>query len=109
MRRSILHAAVFTVALGAVPAQASVVFFSNDAAGFAAAMATNISLGVEDFESSTLALASIQAMPDPLVQSVANTPYPTGLTKPVTVQANTLGGFANTTSPHGTNGLFAAS
>jgi hypothetical protein len=106
MRRSIFHAAVITVALGAAPAQASVIFFSNNAAGFAAAMAGNSSLGVEDFEGSTL-LAGVQAMNDPLVQGVANSLYPTGLAKPVTVQSNIFGTAAVTPSPRGLQGLAA--
>ena len=106
-RLAVLAIAVF--AFAALPANAATIFFANDAAGFAAAMAGNTSLGTEDFEGSILGPGTVVGVDDPLTQGIANGPYPAGLSLPLAVQSNLLGGAAATTSPRGAAGLAAAS
>lgn len=105
--KALIASAVVTVA-SAAPAHAGVIFFNNTAA-FAGAMAGATSLGVEDFEGSTLAPGIIVGFNDPLTQGTPNGPYPAGLTAPLTVQSNLLAGSAVTTSPRGLEGLAALS
>lgn len=106
--------ASFTVALGLVlgaapQAQAAILFFTDQATFTAAqSSAGNTLLGTETFEQSTAAPGSIVALNDPLQQGVANGPFLTGLTQPITIQSNTNGGNAATRSPLGAGGLAAA-
>jgi hypothetical protein len=102
-------ALVSTLVVGAGLAQAAVVFFVNDAPGFASAMSGNTLLGTEDFEGSTLAPSDVTEFNDPLQQGVANGPYPAGLNQPMTVQSNLSGGSPTSPNPRGGDGLAAAS
>jgi hypothetical protein len=106
--KAVLALAMVTAA-GVAPAHAGVIFFGNDAAGFTAAMAGATSLGVEDFEASFLPANNALGINDPLTQGVANGVYPAGLTAPLTVQSNVLGGIAANPSPSGIDGLAAVS
>ena len=111
MKQSTLFgcAMLLVVALVA-PARATVIFFPNDQAGFLAAMAAaeRKSLGVEDFEQSTVAPGASNNMPDPLTQGVANGPFPSGLNLPMTIQSNLNGGMPATPNPRGPNALITA-
>ena len=106
--KAVIALAMVTAA-SVAPAHAGVIFFSNDAAGFTAAMAGATSLGVEDFEDSFLPANNVLGINDPLTQGVANAVYPAGLTAPLTVQSNLLGGAAINPSPRGIDGLAAVS
>lgn len=89
----------------------SITFFMNNQAGFTTATASLVSVGVEDFESSTLAPNSGQAVDDPIAPGVANGAFTTGTKTAVgvTVQSNTLGDNPTTVSPRGFAGLSTAS
>ena len=70
--------------------------------------------GVEDFEEGILGPGAVDGMDDPLCGGVPNAPdafpYPAGLTQlNMCVQGNTLAGNATDPSPHGIDGLAAAS
>ena len=93
----------------AVAADGALVFFPNNAAGFAIAMSGSTLIGVENFEGSTLTPGAIVGFNDPLTQGVANGPYPAGLTQPITVQSNLSGGAPTNPNPRGVNGLAALS
>jgi hypothetical protein len=92
-------------------AQAGVIFFHNDAVGFAAAMNTsgNVLIGTEGFEGSTQPPNTVTSIDDPLTQGVSNGPYPSGLTQPITVQSNLSGASAIAPNPRGPGGLAAVS
>jgi hypothetical protein len=102
-------ALAMVTAASVAPAHAGVIFFSNDVAGFTAAMAGATSLGVENFEASFLPPNNALEINDPLTQGAPNVVYPAGLTAPLTVQSNVLGGVATNPSPRGDNGLAAVS
>ncbi|RIL06140.1 MAG: hypothetical protein DCC71_07965, partial [Proteobacteria bacterium] len=88
------------------PAHAGVVFFVDDEPGFAAATASHVLLGSEDWSSAGAAPAAIVS--DPVLPGVANGPFPNGVAAAtgMTVQSNSLGGEAATPAPGG--GLFYA-
>ena len=106
--KAVIALAMVTAA-SVAPAHAGFFFFSNDVAGFTAAMAGATTLGVENFEASFLPANNVLGMNDPLTQGVANVVYPAGLTAPLTVQSNVLGGIATNPSPRGIDGLAAVS
>ncbi len=104
----LVGAALAMMACGqAKPAKADIIFFANDAAGFVAAQTAsgNTTLGTETFEQSTVAPGTFAVFDDPLTQGVPNGPFPTGLTVPMTIQSNVLGGAATSPSPGGTSWL----
>jgi hypothetical protein len=91
-------------------ASAGIIFYNTQATFDAATGLAGLTLlGMEDFESSTLAPGAIQDFDDPLAPGVANGPFPTG-TNPatrMTVQSNTSpDGF--TVAPRGVTGLVTA-
>lgn len=83
-------------------AQSAIVFFSNDQSGFNNAMSVvenNKLLGTETFANSSLGTNSnVNPSPPVFTQGVANFPYSSGLSMPMTVQSNTLGGSASSIS-----------
>ena len=82
-------------------AQAGVLFFVNDPAGFAAATASFAVLGSEDWSSG--AATGLQAISDPLQPGVAKSVFPHGVeaSTGMTVQSNTLGNAGTTAAPGG--------
>ena len=84
-------------ALLALPSMAAVTTFVDDLAGFnaAAAAALRTSICTEDFESSTVAPATLPLPFGPKIEpGVATTYFPAGTSTVcgITVQSNTLGG-----------------
>lgn len=69
----------------AVPAQAGVIFYENDMAGFNTAVASYTYLGTEDFEESTLLDGESVAFLGPLSQTSTTSPYPNGILQPIVV------------------------
>ena len=95
------------------PASAGVIFHATPGAFNAAVAGLNF-LGTEDFESSTLAAASIQIFDDALQPGIASAPvnvFPTGTNVSIgmTAQANALGGMPNAPSQRGVDALATAS
>lgn len=87
--------------LPARDAQGGVVFYVDDPAGFAAATASHVLLGSEDWSSAGDAPQA--AVTDPLEPGVAKGPFPNGVAAAtgMTVQSNSLGNAATTLAPGG--------
>jgi hypothetical protein len=102
---------LFAGLAGTDSAEAAVLFFIDDQAGFDAASGGLMFAGIEDWESSSLAAGMIVGFPDVLQPGIANGPFPNG-TDPatgLTVQSNTLGGNPINLAPRGARGLATAS
>lgn len=68
-----------------------------------------LGVGTETFEENSMGSGEMANCDDPLVQGVANGPFPTGLDHALTIQSNTLGGAPSEPSPRGDEGLLAMS
>lgn len=79
---------VLFVGLGVLSAQAGVVFYDNDLAGFNTAVAAYTHIGTEDFEESTLTNGSSASFAGPLTQLSTTSPYPTSILQPIEVSVN---------------------
>ena len=93
-------------AVAPAPVRADVLFFVNDAAGFAEAAAALTLLGSEDWSSTGQVPAT--AVGEPLVAGIPNGIFPNGIAAAtgLTVQSDTLGLHAANANPGG--GLFFA-
>ena len=117
--RTLINRTLFAVSIAACTlfsplAIAAVTTFVNNAAGFSAAasVAGHVSIGVEDFESSTVAPATLPLPFGPTITpGVATTYFPTGTStvRGITVQSNTLGNSPATLSPGNIYSLATAS
>ena len=79
---------------------AGLVFYENDTTGFDAAVSGETFLGVEDFESSTLASNSSAAFGSPLSQTSTNSPFPSGIGQPITVDTRAIPGYSGLSLIH---------
>ena len=104
--RPALVRALVLCAMAPTGARADVVFFVNDAPGFAAAAAGLTLLGSEDWSSAGQVLATLVG--EPLVAGIPNGVFANGVAAAtgLTVQSNTLGLHAANPNPGG--GLFFA-
>ena len=95
--------------LGSLLAQSSsagLVFFGNDMSGFASAVSSQQFIGTEDFETSNLADNSAMGFEAPLNQTSTTSPYPNGITQPITVDTvNGLQGSDNLAAFRNMNGI----
>lgn len=102
--RNLWLAAVGALLCAPLPArlaQGGVVFYVNDPSGFAAATASHVPLGSEDWSSAGNANAAV--VTDPLQPGVAKAPFPNGVAAAtgMTVQSNSLGNAATALAPGG--------
>ncbi len=112
MKRKLSRGIAFgALMVGFVGSASAGVIFHNSAT-FPGAVSGLQSLGLEDFEASTLAPNNITTFNDPLTPGVANGPFPANWQTPnvgLTVQSNAAGGVSTNPSPQGLNGLATAS
>jgi len=93
-------------------ATADITWYTNQGAFEAAAAAAGLAFfELETYEECTLPPGGVTGLNDPLAPGVPNTNFPSGLTgvSDMIVQSNILAGAPARPSPHGLNGLAAAS
>jgi hypothetical protein len=97
----VIPAHCFALLLFAAPATAVAVTTYTVSADFGTAVSSLALLGIEDFESSTLAPGSLMFVSDPLQPGIAKSVFPNGtnVVLGMSVQANTLGSSPVSPSP----------